>query len=51
MRKVAIKKGWKLNEYGLFHDERVVAQKTEEDIYEALTLRFHLPTEREGALA
>ncbi len=50
MRKVAISKGWKLNEYGLFDGETVLASKTEEDIYEALGLKFYEPSEREGGL-
>ena len=50
VRKVAIKKGWKLNEYGLFDGEEVVASKEEQDIYDALELRFYEPKERVGAL-
>ena len=46
VRKVAIKKGWKLNEYGLFDGEKVVASKEEQDIYDALGLRFYEPKER-----
>mgnify|MGYP002725650889 CR=1 FL=1 len=50
VRKVAIKKGWKLNEYGLFDGEEVVASKEEKDIYEVLGLRFFEPKERVGGL-
>ncbi len=50
VRKEAIKRGWKLNEYGLFSGEKVVASKTEEDIYKALGLRYYEPTERKDAL-
>ena len=50
MRKVAIKKGWKLNEYGLFDGDKIIAQCEEEEIYEALDLRFYDPNEREGGL-
>ena len=50
VRKVAIKKGWKLNEYGLFDGEKVVASKEEKDIYDALDLRFYEPKERGGSL-
>lgn len=50
VRKVAIKKGWKLNEYGLFDGEKVVASKEEKDIYDALDLRFYEPQERGGSL-
>ncbi|PIR53805.1 hypothetical protein COU75_04130 [Candidatus Peregrinibacteria bacterium CG10_big_fil_rev_8_21_14_0_10_42_8] len=46
VRKVAIKKGWKLNEYGLFEGEKVIASKEENDIYDALGLRFYEPKER-----
>lgn len=50
IRKVAIKKGWKLNEYGLFDGDTVVASKEEKDIYDALDLRFYEPRERVGSL-
>jgi DNA polymerase (family 10) len=50
VRKKAIAKEWKLNEYGLFDGEEVVASKTEEDIYEALDLGFFKPRERTGRL-
>jgi len=48
MRKVAIKKGWKLNEYGLFQGDAVLASKTEEEIYKKLELQFYEPRERIG---
>ena len=50
VRKVAIKKGWKLNEYGLFDGDTVVASATEEEIYSALGLKFYEPKERVGSL-
>lgn len=50
VRKVAIKNGWKLNEYGLFDGETVIASKEESDIYDALGLRFYEPNERTGSL-
>lgn len=50
VRKVAIKHGYKLNEYGLFDGDKVVASKEEDEIYEALGLRYYEPTERTGAL-
>ncbi len=50
MRKIAMARGWKLSEYGLFEGEKVVVSKTEEEIYEKLGLRFYEPNEREGAL-
>ena len=50
VRKVAIKHGWKLNEYGLFDGEKIVASKEEEDIYEALELTYYEPRQRSGSL-
>ena len=49
LRKIAIGKGWKLNEYGLFEGEKIVASKEEEDIYRALGLKIIEPRERKGA--
>lgn len=46
MRKVAIAKGWKLNEYGLFDGEKIVASKTEQDIYDALEMEYKDPQDR-----
>ena len=51
LRKIAISRGLKLNEYGLFRDDECVAARTEEDIYEALGLDFIPPTQREHAPA
>jgi len=50
MRKVAIKKGWKLNEYGLFKGDAVIASKTEEEIYKKLELDYCEPRNRVGKL-
>lgn len=50
MRKAAIKKGWKLNEYGLFDGEKIIASKEEKDIYDALGLRWYEPKERTESL-
>ncbi|HXK40505.1 MAG TPA: DNA polymerase/3'-5' exonuclease PolX [Candidatus Paceibacterota bacterium] len=36
LREIAIKKGYKLNEYGLYKGNKLVAGKTEEEIYEKL---------------
>ncbi|MBU4421750.1 DNA polymerase/3'-5' exonuclease PolX [Candidatus Parcubacteria bacterium] len=36
VRKIAIKKGYKLNEYGLFRGKKNIACKTEEEIYKKL---------------
>ncbi|HTR96764.1 MAG TPA: DNA polymerase/3'-5' exonuclease PolX [Candidatus Acidoferrales bacterium] len=48
LRKRAIERGWSLNEYGLTHGERVVASRTEEDIYRALKLAWIPPELRES---
>ncbi len=50
LRKIAMSKGWKLNEYGLFEGEKVIASKEEKDIYAALGLSFIEPTKRTGEL-
>jgi DNA polymerase (family 10) len=49
LRSLAIDKGWKLNEYGLFKKDltEVVARRTEEDIYNALGLKIMPPELRE----
>jgi len=43
LRKIAIKKGYKLNEYGLFKGKKMIAGKTEEEIYKALGLQWMEP--------
>jgi len=48
LREIAIKKGLKLNEYGLFKKEKYIAGKTEEEIYKALGLRYMEPELREN---
>ncbi len=48
LRKIAIKKGMKLSEYGLFKGKRRVAGRTEEDLYKALGLRYIEPEMREN---
>jgi DNA polymerase (family X) len=48
IREMAVKKGWKLSEYGLFDgDDHVIASETEEDIYRALGMQWVPPTLRE----
>ncbi len=47
LRKLAIEKGLKLNEYGLFKGKRRVAGKTEEEIYKTLGLHYIEPELRE----
>jgi len=48
LREMAIKKGWKLNEYGLFRRKKKVAGRTEEEIYKALGLNYIEPEMREN---
>ncbi len=43
VREIAIKKGCKLNEYGLFKGEKLIAGKTEEEIYEKLGMVWMEP--------
>jgi len=47
LRDIALKKGWKLNEYGLFNGTGQIAGKTEEDVYKKLGLRYIEPELRE----
>lgn len=47
MREMAIKKGLKLNEYGLWKGSKPIAARTEEDIYKALGLEYIPPEMRE----
>jgi DNA polymerase (family X) len=47
IRELAVKKGWKLNEYGLFEGERKIAGVTEEQIYRALGMQYVEPELRE----
>jgi len=49
LRKIAIKKGWKLNEYGLYDkNNRQIAGRTEEEIYKKLGLDWMPPEMREN---
>ncbi len=48
VRKVAIDRGYKLNEYGLFRGDRSVAGRTEEEIYLKLGMAFIPPELREN---
>jgi DNA polymerase (family 10) len=47
LRRIAIDKGFKLNEYGLFKGKKQVAGRTEADLYKALDLRYIEPELRE----
>lgn len=48
LRTLAAKKGLKINEYGVFRDERKIAYKSEEAIYETLGMPFIVPELREN---
>jgi len=47
-RKIAIEKGLKLNEYGIFKGDKMIAGKTETEVYLALGLPFIAPELREN---
>ncbi|MBI2056402.1 MAG: DNA polymerase/3'-5' exonuclease PolX [Candidatus Sungbacteria bacterium] len=47
LRELAQKQGWKLSEYGLFKGEKMIAGKTEEELYKKLGLRYIEPELRE----
>lgn len=47
LRKIAIKKGWKLNEYGLFENSKILASLTEKAIYQKLGEQYLQPKKRE----
>ncbi len=47
LRRIAVAKGWKLNEYGLFEGDRQIAGVTEADVYIRLGLPFIPPELRE----
>jgi len=48
LRKIAISKGYKLNEYGVFKGNKQIAGKTEEDVYKVLGLKWMEPELREN---
>jgi len=48
LRRIAIRKGLKLNEYGLFKNNRKIKGETEEEIYERLGMDWIYPELREG---
>src|SRR5438045_1532274 len=47
LRQLAMKKGWKLNEYGLFRGTRRIAGRTEQELYDRLGLAWVPPELRE----
>jgi len=48
LREQAKKRGWKLNEYGLFKNGKQIAGQTEEDLYEKFGLAYIEPELREN---
>ena len=48
-RRIAIEKGLKLNEYGVFRGKKMIAGKTEQDIYRAIGLAWIPPEIRENS--
>jgi DNA polymerase (family 10) len=48
LRQMAISKGWKLNEYGLFKGETMIAGKSEEEIYAKFGMDYIEPEMREN---
>ncbi|KPJ55407.1 DNA polymerase III [Parcubacteria bacterium DG_72] len=46
-RKIAISKGLKLNEYGVFKGQKMIAGRTEQDVYKAIGLSYIAPEMRE----
>jgi len=58
LREIAIKKGWKLNEYGLYKSQKskaegqkwkMIAGRTEDELYEKLGIAYIEPEMRENA--
>lgn len=48
VRRIAISKRFKLNEYGLFKGKKVIAGRTEKEVYEALGMEWMPPEIREN---
>ena len=48
LRERAKRQGWKLNEYGIFHGDKVLASRTEEEVYAQLGLPWIPPELREN---
>lgn len=47
VRTLALRRGWKINEYGLYEGEKKIAGRTEKEMFEALDLPYLTPQERE----
>lgn len=45
MRKIAIERGWKLSEYGVFKGKKLIAGKSEDEVYKKLGLKQVPPPE------
>ena len=48
LRRIALDKGWKLSEYGLFEKQKQIAGRTEEEVYKRLGLEWIPPELREN---
>lgn len=48
VREIAVKRGYKLNEYGIFIGNKKIAGENEEEVYEKLGLQYIPPELREG---
>ncbi len=49
LRRIAMEKGWKLSEYGIFGKEKQIAGETEKEVYNKLGLQWIPPEIRENA--
>jgi len=47
LREIAVKAKWKLNEYGLFKGDKMIAGPVEEEVYQKLGLDYIVPVLRE----
>jgi DNA polymerase (family 10) len=48
VRKRGVKRGYKINEYGVFEDDERIAGRSEEEVYEAVDLPYITPELREN---
>ena len=48
LRRIAIAKGLKLNEYGVFNGDEFIAGRTEEDVFKSLGMKYIEPELREN---
>lgn len=47
VRTIALKRGWKINEYGLYEGTKKIASKTEEEIFKKIGLPYLTPQQRQ----